>query len=245
MDIASQLAFLQGLPLLSGMRGADLNALAHDFHSRTYDKKETVFNQGDYGGELYLLVQGKVRVFRTSYAGNETSIAIFGPGDVIGEFAVLDDLPRSATAVAIERSTLLATPRDTFLQRMHEMPTLAINVSRMLAVKLRWTASYAEAIAQYDAAGRLLHILLSYNEQFGKEIEPGKRYRIDLAMDQAALASLVGASREWVNRLLQVWRKQGLVEFKSGELVILDLPRVERERDSHIEALADVKENGK
>jgi CRP/FNR family cyclic AMP-dependent transcriptional regulator len=119
---------------------------------------------------------------------------------------------------------------------MHEMPELAISLARLLAGKLRWTAEYAETIAQYDAAGRLLHILLSYNQQFGREQEAGKRYEIDLALNQADLASLVGARREWVNRILQDWQRRGLIEYRAGKLILLDLPRVIQERDSRIEA---------
>ncbi|GAB4434242.1 MAG: hypothetical protein Fur0044_31630 [Anaerolineae bacterium] len=64
----------------------------------------------------------------------------------------------------------------------------------------------------------------------------GKRYIVDLAMNQADLASLIGARREWVNRLLQDWHKRGLISFDSGRITILDLPRVVEERDSRIEA---------
>jgi CRP-like cAMP-binding protein len=122
------------------------------------------------------------------------------------------------------------------MQYMQTMPALAIEMTRLVISKVRWTATYAETIAQYDAAGRLLHILLLYNEQFGQEIEPGKRYMVDLAMNQADLASLIGARREWVNRLLQDWHKRGLINFDSGRITILDLPRVVEERDSRIEA---------
>jgi CRP-like cAMP-binding protein len=101
---------------------------------------------------------------------------------------------------------------------------------------LRWTAAYAEAIAQFDAAGRLLHILLLYNKQFGREVEAGKRYVLDLSMNQADLASLVGARREWINRILQDWRRRGLLEHEDGKITLLDLPAVVRERDSRIEA---------
>jgi CRP/FNR family transcriptional regulator len=78
----------------------------------------------------------------------------------------------------------------------------------------------------------LLHNITRY----GREVEPGKRYVLDLALNQSDLASMVGARREWVNRLLSDWRKRGLIEFDSGVITILDLARVEGERDSRIEA---------
>jgi CRP-like cAMP-binding protein len=77
--------------------------------------------------------------------------------------------------------------------------------------------------------------LLLYNEKFGEEIEPGRLYELDLALNQTDLASLVGARREWVNRLLRDWRKRGLISYESGKIIILDLPRVQQERDNRIE----------
>lgn len=116
-----------------------------------------------------------------------------------------------------------------------------MSLNRLLIEKLRWTAAYAAAAAQYDAAARLLHILLLYNEKFGEEVLPGKKYVLDFSLNQTDLASLVGARREWVNRLLSDWRKRGLIEYEAGKIIILDLPRVERERDDRIEGYqADV-----
>ena len=103
----------------------------------------------------------------------------------------------------------------------------------------RWTASYAESVAQFDAAGRLLTILLLYTERYGEEIEPGKRYTLDLALNQSDLASMVGARREWINRILGDWRRRGMLEYGRGVFTILDLPRVVAERDSRTEANLD------
>jgi CRP-like cAMP-binding protein len=234
--LSRQLAFLETVPLFAGLGREELLVLFDDFRPREYAGGEIIFHQGDPGHEFYIVVRGKVRVFKTSPSGDETSINLFASADIVGEFAVIDDLPRSATAKAIGRCVLLAMAKDRLLQHMREIPDLAIGMARLLAGKVRWTAAYAETIAQFDAAGRLLHILLHYNEQFGREQEAGKRYVLDLALNQADLASLVGARREWVNRLLQDWRRRGLIEYEAGRITILDLPAVQRERDSRIEA---------
>jgi CRP-like cAMP-binding protein len=233
--LSKRTSFLSNVPLFAELGEKDLETCVDDLRLKPYSKGEVIFRQGDNSHELYVILQGKVRVFRISPSGHETSIQIFSTGDVIGEFAAVDALPRSATAKAIGRCVLLEMARDTLLQRMREIPDLALGMARLLVSKVRWTATYAEAIAQYDAAGRLLYILLFYNEQFGIEIEAGKRYVLDLALNQSDLASLVGARREWVNRILGDWRKRGLIEYQGGKITILDLPRVEQERDSRIE----------
>jgi CRP/FNR family transcriptional regulator len=234
--LTERIDFLKTAPLFSELRDSDLKIVAQDLHLKAYRKGEIVFHQGDEGQEMYIVVQGKIRIFKTSPSGSETSITILAAGDVIGEFATIDRQPRSATAKAIVKSTLLQIMGSQFLYYMRRMPDLATAMNRLLVEKTRWTAAYAETIAQFDAAGRLLHILLLYNEKMGQEIEPGKRYLLDLGLNQTDLASLVGARREWVNRLLRDWQRRGLIEVKAGQITILDLPLVEDERDSRIEA---------
>ena len=188
---------------------------------------------------LYVVVKGKVRIFVTSPAGEETSIRLFSIYDMIGEFAAIDGQFRSTSAQAIAETTLLEIERIRFLETVRKVPDLSMTMIRFLVGKLRWTTDFAESIAQYDTAGRLLHILLHYNEAWGREIEAGKHYELDLDISQADLATMVGARREWVNRILQDWRKRGLIEFRHGKISFLDLPAVKKERDRKIESYTD------
>lgn len=231
-----QITFLKSVSIFQELNEDELTMLVNDFRLKKYGKNEIVFHQGGTSKELYIIRSGKVRIYRISPAGDETSIIVFGCRDVIGEFSIIDGKPRSATARTIGPVTLLQLAEATFWQRVYTMPGLALGLTRLLVNKLRWTAAYAEAVAQYDAAGRLLHILLKYNEQFGREIVAGQRYELDLALNQTDLASLVGSRREWINRKLSEWSDHGLIEYNRGKIIILDLAKVQAERDSRIEA---------
>jgi len=233
---ARRIATLQEVPLLAGLSEKQLAILVEDLRPRDYKKDELIFRQGDESREIYIVLKGKVRIYKISPAGNETSIDIFSTHAVLGEFAALDNEPRSTSAKAISAVTLLVMSQDHFLHHLHMLPGLAINLARLLAGKLRWTAAYAESIAQFDAAGRLLHILLDNTARYGEAVEAGKRYVLDLGLSQSDLASMVGARREWINRILGEWRRRGLLEFEQGVITILDLERVVAERDSRIEA---------
>jgi len=234
--LSERIAFLRTVPLFAGLQPQDLETLIPDFRLREYNKDEIIFHQGDESNEMYIVVKGKIRIFKTSPAGGETSISIFASGDIIGEFATIDHQPRSATAKAIVPTILLQIRSEKFVAYMRQIPDLALALAKLLTEKTRWNADFIETIAQFDAAGRLLHILLLYNEKLGQELEPGKRYLLDLSLNQTDLASLVGARREWINRILRDWQKRGLIEYRNGKLTILDLPRVEAERDSRIES---------
>jgi CRP/FNR family transcriptional regulator len=226
--------FLEQIPLFAGLSPEERASLAGDLQQMICDRGETIFRQGELSREIYLVVEGKVRIFKTSLTGSETSLTILGPGDVFGEFAAIDALPRSATAVTISPASLLQMTAEQLRRRLRDIPELAIAITRLIIDKTRWTAAYAESMVQYDAAGRLLQLLLLYQEQFGRPLEPGGPYLLDLSLNQNDLASLVGARREWVNHLLRRWREQRLLEYHAGKIVILDLARVEAERDQCI-----------
>lgn len=228
--------FLKQLELFAALGEKDLALVSQDFSARDYAKGQVIFREGDLGTDLFIVRSGRVRIFQVAPSGNETLINIFSTGDILGEFAALDELPRSATAQTLTACALLVIAREKFVSHLTAMPPLALGLIRRLVAKARWTTAYAETIAQYDAAGRLLHILLLYNERFGEILEAGKRSVLDLGLNQTDLASLIGVRREWINHLLQEWAKRGLIEHDGSKITILDLPRVIAERDSHIEA---------
>ncbi|HXF62883.1 MAG TPA: Crp/Fnr family transcriptional regulator [Caldilineaceae bacterium] len=235
-NTARRLELLKAIPLFGSLREAQLLQLVNDFRLREFEKDEIIFRQGDESREVYIVLKGMVRIYKISPGGGETSIDLFSTHDLLGEMAALDYQPRSATAKAISPVSLLTMSQENFLRHLHAMPELTLALARLLSQKLRWTASFAESVAQFDAAGRLLHFILLYNARYGKELEPGRRYELDLALNQSDLASMVGARREWVNRIMADWRRRGLLEFDRGVITILDLPRVVAERDSRTEA---------
>lgn len=232
-----QIDLLRRIEPFVGLREADLVALCRDFKPRSFKKDQIIFHQGDAGEEVFIVASGKVRIYRLAPSGNETTIDIFHAGRILGEFAPLDDQDRSTSAIALEPSTLLSIPKQKFIAHLRAMPDLALGLIRLITAKARWTTDFAESLAQYDAAGRLLHILLHYNERFGEEIEIGKKYALDLNLTQSDLASLVGVKRGWMNHLLQDWDRRGLIQYRAGKMIILDLPRVIAERDGRIEQL--------
>jgi len=242
--LAAQIAFLHSISLFSQLNDTELCALAGDFISVKYAKGEAIFWHGDTSTEFYLVCQGKVRIYKVSPGGRKTSINLFAAGDIIGEFAAVDHQPRSATAQAITDCLVWKMDGDVFVDRLCEMPNLSLALNRLLVKKLRWTAEFAETMAQYDAAGRLLHLLLLYNQQFGKTLEVGKSYDLELGLTQGDMASLVGTNYEWVNRLLQDWRRRGWLTYKSGTITIYDLPALQRERNRRLKSKYVKRETG-
>ena len=181
--LARRIATLRTMPVFADLAERDLASLAEDMRSKEYAKDETIFRQGDESREVYFVRKGKVRIYKISPSGNETTIAIFTTNDVIGELAAIDQEPRSASAKAMTAVSLLAMSQERFLYTLQTLPRFGMGMARLLAHKLRWTAAFAESIAQFDAAGRLLHIILQHNDQYGEVMEQGTRYQVNIGLE--------------------------------------------------------------
>lgn len=224
-------AFLKRVPLFANLSEEKLDLIAKDFRHFAYPRGNIIFHQGEIGRAMYIVMTGKVRIFKTALDGGETTTNIFTTNDIFGEFAVFDQQPRAACAKTLTKCELLQIADTDFMRHLRALPELAEATVRMLALKTRWTAAIAEALAQYDATSRLLHILLLYVEQFGEEQADGKSV-LDWGLTQSDIASLLGVRREWINQILKRWSRSKLLAFEEGKITILNLPRVLAERDA-------------
>ncbi|MEE3327709.1 MAG: cyclic nucleotide-binding domain-containing protein, partial [Myxococcota bacterium] len=102
---------LSGIGLFENLSSEEIDLLLELTTSRRLGTKETLFRKGDTGNQLYGVLSGRLKAMAPGRDGKELVFAVMGPGDVIGEIAVVDSEPRSATVVALERSELLSLDR--------------------------------------------------------------------------------------------------------------------------------------
>jgi len=224
-------AFLKRVLLFAQLPDDLVNRMAQDFRQFTYPRGNIIFHQGEVGRALYIIASGKVRIFKTTPDGRETTTNIFTTGDIFGEFAIFDQLPRSASAKTLTKCDLLQISDVDFMRHFCTRSELAVATAQLLAGKARWTAMIAEALAQYDTTSRLVRILLLYVEQFGEK-QTESKYVLEWGLTQSDLASLLGVRREWLNQILTQWRKRKLLTFEEGTLTVLNLPRLLAETKS-------------
>lgn len=129
---------LARVDLFSTLNKKELQELARSCQERTYPAGATIFSQGDTGVGLYVLKNGKVRIIQGSNPDRaEEEIGVIGPGDVLGEMALLDDLPRSASVVALEEVTALLLPVWEFRSILRSHPDIALKLLAVLSRRLR------------------------------------------------------------------------------------------------------------
>ena len=211
--------FLRSTPLFASLPDDELEVLGRGLGKRTFGKGMIIFHRGSPGQTLYIIETGLVRIFSLSESGQELTVNLYGPGELFGEMAVLDERTRSAGALCMERTVTHTLHRDIFVRCLQGNPALAYGIIELLSGRLRYTTYHLESLAFLDVYGRVADKLLELAERFGGQ---GQRARLDLHLTQSELASWLAASRESVNKVLGQFRDQGLIAVDGQEITILD-----------------------
>lgn len=209
--------------LFHGLPAPSIDAIARLAHRKTYEKGVQIFNQGDDGDALYGVASGRVRIFTADDKGHEVSLNVLGPGDTFGEIALLDGLPRTASAAAIEPSKLVIIPRSQFVEHLERDSGLAMHLMKLLCERLRWVSDLIEESSFLAGPARVAKRLSILVETYGRPL-PGSG--TELVISQAELGQFLGISRQIINQYLRSWCEHGWVELKRGRIVVYDIDAI-------------------
>ncbi|HEX7081239.1 MAG TPA: Crp/Fnr family transcriptional regulator [Gammaproteobacteria bacterium] len=213
-------AVLQRNYMFRGLPDRTLDRLAALASRKVYQKGAVIFSQGDEGDALYGVASGRVRISASGAGGREVFLNIMEPGDTFGEIAVMDGLPRTAGATALERTTLVVLKRVDFLSLLERDPQLAIHLLKLLCERLRWTSELVEESAFLSGPARLAKRLLTLAQLHGRPAGGESKDALEMRISQADLAHFLGISRQIVNQHLGEWAKAGWVALGRGRIVI-------------------------
>ena len=214
--------------LFGGLPDALLDRIAMHAQWRDFRRNETIFSQGDEGDALFGVVSGRVRINTMSPEGREVFLNIMEPGDTFGEIAVIDGLPRTAGAVALDPATLIAIGRQDFLTVIEHEPALAMHLLRLFCQRMRWTSDLVEESSFLFGPARLAKRLLVLAALHGEAGPEG----MELAISQSELAQFLNMSRQLVNQQLQAWRAKGWVSLGRARIVVRDAEALGREAEA-------------
>lgn len=200
MQTEDEVLYFKQVPLFASLADADIGALMAVARKRTFRNGEVIFHRDDPGQVMYIIKEGKVKICLISPDGQEISLVVYGKGDCFGEFAIIDGLPRSADAVAMEKVECYSLQRSDFHKTIMKNPQIAIQVMEVLSKRLRTTDQMIEDLIFLDVYGRVAKKLLELADTHGTRVGDG--IRIEVRLTQQELASMVGASRESVNKVL-------------------------------------------
>ena len=213
--------------LFAGMSGESLAAIARTLRARRFRRGEVLFHEGDPGDALFVVASGAVKVVVPSDEGEEAILATLRRGDFLGELALLDGAPRSASAVALEATEALALPRDQFLALVAREPAIRDALLASLSRELRRLTTHVAELHFLDLTGRLASRVARLAEEHGERLPDGS-IRLDAPLTQSDLAAMIGATRQSVNKLLGEFEADGLLRIERDSIYVPNLERLTR-----------------
>ena len=209
-----QVALLQSMRYFTGIEPAKLEGIAHLFKEVRYDKGTHFLSEGDWTDSLYFIVSGLVKVYKTSQQGKEQVLHIAPPGDSLNDVSLYDGGPNAAGMVALTPVVLYTIKKDDILRVLGGNPRLMMNVISALAARIRRDSNLLEDLSSSQVLARLAKLFLG---QYG-----GEEFTVGLNLTQKDIASLVGSSREMVNRSLRVIEDMGGIRLSRRKVIVLD-----------------------
>jgi CRP-like cAMP-binding protein len=215
------LHYLETVPLLEGISGPALKALARAARVRHLSEGELLFSQQDPADAVYIVRKGCISIFLATPDGRELVINEMFPGDCFGELSLLTDQSRSTGAEAREPSEVIWISHRDFMRALRGEPELMRRVLETTADRLRDSSEREGALAFLDSSGRLARVLLQLERQEGDD-------RVVVAT-QEELAQYVGLARQTVAKKLGAWREKGWIRTGRGRIVIIYREGLERQ----------------
>jgi len=216
---------LRRIPIFQSLSDVQIAKLARLTTLRLCRKDEVIFYEDEEGDFLFVILQGRVKVtllgipdrFTRGY-GREVVLSILAAGDFFGEMALVDNEPRSATAVAVEDSQLLCLHRNDFQGSISDWRGVVQALLRSLTARLRRANHQLATLAIVDGYGRAARAILDMARETGKRAKDG---RITVkGLDAGKLAGNIGTTSETVSRMIADLKKEGLIQVKKDQVVV-------------------------
>ena len=229
---AIELEIVRRIPLFRELDAETLCMLAGLAQIRRCVAGDKIVQQDLPAHGVYVIVKGRASVSVAARDGRVLILREIGEDEIIGEVSLLDGGLPSATVTAVTNLELIVVDRQSFLNLLEEHPKIAVALLPVLASRLRRLTAWADDLAGLPLSARIAKCLLGLVATHGQELGPS-RSRIGRRFSQEDLASMVGATRESMNKHLGRLEREGILTKESGYLVIVDLPglQVEAQHD--------------
>jgi CRP-like cAMP-binding protein len=226
VDAARAHELLAGTELFGHLDEDSLARLAAVTVTRTIPKGQALFRAGDPGEALFVVVEGLLKVTVSSRDGSELVLATLRPPEVFGELSLVDEGPRSASAVAVEPTTLLSLGRADLLDVLTRHPKPLGDLLRSLGALIRRLTGQASDLVFLDLDGRIAKLLVRMAEQGADGLDGP--VVLNLALTQSDLAEMVGGSRQSLNQTLHAFERRGWITLGKHEICVDDLEALRR-----------------
>lgn len=214
-------AIIRRSMLFAGLSDEDITRIADITASRAFKRGQIIFSEGEPASAFYLVVYGRVKVFKVSPEGKEQVLHIINVAEPFGEVPVFSGTRFPANATALEDCQTLVFPRSSFLELLKREPSLAMNMLSLLSKRLLSFARLVEELSLKEVPARLASYVLYLRDKAGGGRE------VELDIPKNVLSALLGSVPETVSRVLNRMAAEGLIGVEGRRIVILDLKGIE------------------
>lgn len=216
--MTDRLKFLRKIPYFSNIDDHELQAIADIMIERSYDKGRVLFMEGEFGEAVHFVIEGRVKIYKTSENGKEHILYIAGPGDIFAEVILFNEVNYPATAEVIEKSRIGKIRNEDLEQVLKAHPSMAVAIIKVLNKRLIDAQQRVKSLALDNTHGRTARMLMKLAMEHGVKTEKG--VELELSISRQELANMVGTTRETVTRVLMAFKKYNLIEIERNTIRI-------------------------
>jgi CRP/FNR family cyclic AMP-dependent transcriptional regulator len=209
---------LKQVPLFSELTDRELNLLIALGSRRKFPSKNIIFQEGDPGDFLLVILSGKVKVIISGKDGEEFILTMLGAGSFFGEMAILEGGYRSATVMTVEPSEFLRIEKQDFAELLKEHPKIALKILKSLSQRLRKATEQIRSLVMFNIYGRVGRCLLNLAETQGERVN--EQLVIVNRPSFKDLAQMVGCTRETLSRAIKTLRSNGCLTITRNTIYI-------------------------
>jgi CRP-like cAMP-binding protein len=218
-------AVLAQIPLFKRVSPADRERLIPLSWIRAYDRGDVVFHEGDASDTFFIVLTGRIKVFKNGPDGHDIILEMFGPGGPLGAVATYEARPYPASAAPVEPSSCLLIPRDAFFDLLERHPTFVRGLLGSLSLRLVELTTRLSELTGGRIESRLARLFLKLADQLGKP--EGQAIFVPLTLTRQELADLVGTTIETAIRTMSRWHKDEILLTEPNGFRLLDRAALE------------------
>jgi CRP/FNR family transcriptional regulator len=216
---------LRRCPLFAGLKEEDLKRIRAIASLKQIEKKEILFSDGEETRGFYVILSGRVKLFKVSPEGKEQILHIVSAPDAFAEAALFLEGTYPAFAEAMTDCQLLYFPKRDFIQLIEKNPQLSINMIVTLSHYLKRFASLIEELSLKEVSSRIAKYIIDLSMKSSKEGKSPKEVELDLSKTQLALK--LGTISETLSRTLAKMRAKRIIDVKKNKIIILNREALE------------------
>ena len=217
---------LSQMEIFSDLSSSEIEDIEKLGKVKKFARGETIFSQGQEAKSAYVVIEGRVKVYKIGADGRTHILHIFGRKDMFGEAVMFSGRSYPAFAQALENSEIFSMPKSDFLTLVEAKPKVAIKMLGAQAMMLRRFAAKIEDLSLRAVSARLAGYFLEQIDIAGQPSEEG--YVLKLSMNKSLLAAYLGTISETLSRTFHDFKEKGIIKEEKRGLVVTDLPQLQK-----------------